>query len=158
MSPPDDFDQVGRLLGDVLESVASAASATTRRSEDASRDGEDRKAGAGQIPVARALGLVWAEAVGEEVAENATPMKLTNGTLVVSTSSSVWADTLSYMSADLAARLNRRLDEWGLGEGTVRQILFRHAGWDERPRTSGARRPPAGRQAGPKTGPGGRTD
>ena len=52
---------------------------------------------------------------------------------MVSTSSSVWAHTLQYMSDDLVARLNKRL-----GPGSVKQIAFRHAGWEERPRVAPA--------------------
>lgn len=125
MNAPEDFDRLGELLSDFCEAAAAPGV------PDASPG-----------DTARALAAVWSEVAGAEVASNASPVQFKAGRLVVSTSSSVWADTLQYMSADLVSRLNQRL-----GPGTVRQILFRHAGWEERPageRTSA----PAGEGAG----------
>ncbi|OFW65711.1 MAG: hypothetical protein A2Y74_09685, partial [Actinobacteria bacterium RBG_13_63_9] len=78
---------------------------------------------------ARRLALVWVDVVGAEVAANARPVQLRKGRLTVSASSSVWAHTLQYMGEDMKTRLNERL-----GPGTIEQIAFRHAGWEERPR------------------------
>ncbi len=78
----------------------------------------------------RALAQAWPEIAGADVAANASPAQLKGGRLVVATSSSVWAHTLQYMSEDLMARINDRL-----GAGVVTRIVFRHAGWEERPQT-----------------------
>jgi hypothetical protein len=143
MSGPEDFDRVGSLLGDFCEAAA------TPTSSDSQPNNEHRSVGRGDRTTpgdaSRALAGVWPAVVGAEVAANASPVQLKAGRLVVSTSSSVWAQTLQYMSADLAARLNERL-----GEGVVRQIVFRHAGWEERPpgETADRQRPEAD-EAGP---------
>lgn len=128
MPSPEDFDRVGELLGDACEAAASTTVTP------ASPGGDPARSRGGPRDVARAIADAWAEVVGVEVAENATPVRLTRGSLVVSTSSSVWADTLGYMSIELAAKLNERV-----GEGAVTDIVFRHAGWEERsrPRASG---------------------
>jgi predicted nucleic acid-binding Zn ribbon protein len=49
---------------------------------------------------------VWPEAVGPAVAAEATPTAERGGTLVVTCSSSVWAQELTLMAPDLTARLN----------------------------------------------------
>jgi predicted nucleic acid-binding Zn ribbon protein len=56
-----------------------------------------------------ALAGVWAEVVGEYVADRARPAKLTNGVLTVRCSESVVADTLTLESQDVLERLNQRL-------------------------------------------------
>ncbi len=71
------------------------------------------------------LALAWPEIVGEEVAANATPVQLRQGRLVVSASSSAWAQTLQLMGDAVIARVNERL-----GPGTVERVVFRHAGWE----------------------------
>ena len=68
---------------------------------------------------------MWADVVGAEVADNARPVQLREGRLVVTTSSSAWAQTLQSMSPMVIARLNERL-----GDGVVEKAVFRHAGWD----------------------------
>jgi hypothetical protein len=67
----------------------------------------------------------WQEIVGTEIAANTQPLQLRQGRLVVAVSSSVWAQTLQFMSGQIQERLNR-----SLGEDTVRLIVFRHAGWE----------------------------
>jgi len=81
------------------------------------------------------VAVVWPEVVGTEVAANTRPVQLRGKRLVVSTSSSVWAQTLQFMGASIAVGLNERL-----GTDAVDQIVFRHAGWEERSRgrTGGA--------------------
>jgi predicted nucleic acid-binding Zn ribbon protein len=49
---------------------------------------------------------VWPEAAGEAVAAEATPTAERAGTLVVTCSSSVWAQELTLMAPDLVANLN----------------------------------------------------
>lgn len=125
----DDFDRVGNILGDVCEGASSGGDALAGRPSTVGR----RRAAAGRVPrpdAARALAAAWPDVVGADVAANARPARLSQGRLVVSTSSSVWAQTLSYMENDLRQRLNERL-----GEDVIDQIICRHAGWEERPRS-----------------------
>ena len=137
MAKAEDFDRVGNLLGDFCESAASVGpSDGVKHAGTPGVAGETSVgAGAAQDPgrqcgdPARLLAAVWTEIAGAEVAANARPVQLKTGKLVVSVSSSVWAHTLQYMGDDLKARLNERL-----GSGVVQQIVFRHAGWEERPR------------------------
>jgi predicted nucleic acid-binding Zn ribbon protein len=49
---------------------------------------------------------VWPEAVGEVIAAEATPTSEHDGTLVVTCSSSVWAQELTLMSDELATQVN----------------------------------------------------
>jgi hypothetical protein len=86
------------------------------------------------------VATIWQEAVGAEIAANARPVQLRSGRLVVTTSSSAWAQTLHLMSETVKARLNERL-----GEQVVERVVFRHAGW-ERPRA-------AAEEAPARTGP-----
>jgi hypothetical protein len=101
------------------------------------------------------LAAVWEDVVGAEVAANARPVQLREGRLVVTTSSSAWAQTLQLMSDMVVARLNERL-----GGGSVGRAVFRHAGWEDFPRsaetprqTAPARRDPKG-DAGTRSGSG----
>ena len=82
--------------------------------------------GAGQ-DLARDLALAWPEVVGEEVAANSHPVRYSRGRLVVAASSTIWAQTLSFMEDTIARNLNQRL-----GQQTVDRIVFRHAGWEGR--------------------------
>jgi len=122
----DDFSLVGDLLPRVEGSAGEAGEPSTRapRPGDASRATAPR----GAEDPARRLAAIWPDVVGEEVAANARPVHLRRGRLVVSTSSSVWAQTLQLMSEAVLARLTERL-----GAGVVEQVVFRHAGWEERP-------------------------
>jgi hypothetical protein len=81
----------------------------------------------------RHLAALWADIVGPEIAENAQPVQLKNGRLVVATSSSAWAQTLQLMSEDIRARINR-----SLRADAVRAIGFRHAGWEAHSRSAAA--------------------
>lgn len=147
----DDFSLVGDLLPRVEGSAGEAGEPSTRapRPGDASRATAPR----GAEDPARRLAAAWPDVVGEEVAANARPVHLQRGRLVVSTSSSVWAQTLQLMSEAVLARLTERL-----GAGVVEQVVFRHAGWEERPPVAPGPAPaapaPAGSQGGP-VGPGG---
>jgi hypothetical protein len=127
MAEPEDFDRVGDLLGDFCEAAASPAPGPTQSGEKRPSQGAGLARATGDV--ARALAAVWPEVAGAEVAANASPVQLKAGRLVVSTSSSVWANTLQYMGEDLIDRLNQRL-----GPGMVQRVIFRHAGWEERRR------------------------
>lgn len=92
-----------------------------RRSGEPRRIGEiitpalDRLAGSDQ---ARAYGA-WARAAGDQVSGGARPRNYSRGTLTVECSSSVWANELTYLSADLL----RRMDEVTPGH-PVKKLRF----------------------------------
>lgn len=153
MSGPTDFDRLGDLLGEAWGAPPRAARGVSR-DRDAKPDQSQRPSsgpspsapadhGALRAP-AKLLAVIWPEVVGDEVAANAQPVQLKQGRLVVSASSSAWAQTLQLMGDAIAARINEHL-----GDGVVERVVFRHAGWEERP----AGRPSAGRPVGER-GPG----
>jgi len=72
-----------------------------------------------QTPLA-AIQRVWPEAVGEVVAAQAEPTGATEGVVVVTCSSAVWAQELDLMAVDLVGRLNA-----ALGGETVRSLRCR---------------------------------
>lgn len=116
MAERPDFARIGDLVPAGSEGAAAA------------------RAAAGQAPDARGselnqqLAAVWAEVVGVEVSGNARPVQLRDGRLVVTTSSSAWAQTLQLMSEMVRARLNERL-----GHAAIERVVFRHAGWEGSP-------------------------
>jgi predicted nucleic acid-binding Zn ribbon protein len=69
-----------------------------------------------------ALQRVWRDAVGELVAEQAHPTSERDGVVVVTCSSSVWAQELTLMAPDLVDRLNA-----ALGGENVRELRCRAA-------------------------------
>ncbi len=139
MGRAEDFDRLGDLLGNVCD-AASAPTAPAEGTHTPGAPGATAPAaggragspGASSSDPARALALVWTDVMGPDMAANARPVQLNRGRLVVSTSSSAWAQTLGYMEEELKAKLNDRL-----GSGTVKSVVFRHAGWEERPRHAG---------------------
>jgi predicted nucleic acid-binding Zn ribbon protein len=78
-----------RTLGTAVESLARALAPRTPLAE---------------------VQRVWASAVGEAVAQEATPAGEHDGVLTVSCSSSVWAHELDLMGPVLLERLNAALD------------------------------------------------
>jgi predicted nucleic acid-binding Zn ribbon protein len=142
MDKVDDFERVGDLLGDACDAAASAdaqrdeGSARSQRRSAASSRGDTKgtatrtagKAGKIRHDAARVLAQAWAEIAGPDVAANTRPVQLKRGRLVVSASSSGWAHALQDMGEDLKERLNERV-----GRTVVQKIVFRHAGWEERP-------------------------
>mgnify|MGYP003777466989 CR=1 FL=1 len=137
-----DLTRVGDLLPGALGAPASGAPSAAL--PDLASPAEDAPATArahgsaerielGQIELgqdlSRVVALVWPDVVGPEVAANAHPVQLRRRRLVVSVSSSVWAQTLQLMSGAILERINERL-----GPGSVEEVVFRHAGWEERPR------------------------
>jgi len=118
MSGPFDFYRLGDLLDQLLCDLPPQATSGPPRARDRPLTGDP----------AKALATVWPEVVGGEVAANARPIQLRKGRLVVSTSSSAWAQTLQLMGDAVAGRLNERL-----GDEVVNKIVFRHAGWEEPP-------------------------
>jgi hypothetical protein len=123
-------------LGDLLPPTAEPGAAVPRERGGAAPQAPGAAQPGGPVPLGepdqpaleRQLAAVWADAVGAEVAENARPVQLRDGRLVVTTSSSAWAQTLQLMGQMVIGRLNERL-----GEGTVQKAVFRHAGWDPVP-------------------------
>lgn len=84
---------------------------------------------------ARATGLLWArwaEIVGDAVATNAEPTSLKKGVLRVRATSPVWAQELTYLTAEIRARANaiagseavREVRIW-TGPGEVAQATAR---------------------------------
>lgn len=130
---PADFSRLGDLLaGPGGLPAAAAPSAPSGRPHgamprDSQNDGQDS---------ARVVAAAWPEVVGPEVAANARPVHLLRGRLVVSASSSAWAQTLQLMSEAIMRGLTEHV-----GPGVVHEVVFRHAGWEERPR------PPEGGQS-----------
>lgn len=89
-----------------------------------------------QADLARRLAEVWPDAVGPSIAANARPVQLRAGRLVVSASSSAWAQSLQLMGEDLRRRLNE-----DLGTEAIQRVFVRHAGWEAAPPApAGARR------------------
>ncbi len=110
MAERPDFDR----LGDLMPAAEGGASVS------------DPPQAAAASELGRRLSLVWPEAVGAEIAANARPVQLREGRLVVTTSSSAWAQTLHAMSEMVVTRLNQQL-----GEEVVKKAIFRHAGWED---------------------------
>jgi hypothetical protein len=133
-------------LGDLLPPTAEPGAAVPRKRGGAAPQAvlaaQPVGTGPGGAPdqpaLERQLAAVWVDAVGAEVAENAHPVQLRDGRLVVTTSSSAWAQTLQLMSQMVIGRLNERL-----GEGTVQKAVFRHAGWEPAPAQAASASVPA---------------
>jgi len=130
-----DFARLGDLLGQVFSSDADI------KPPDATRNGRPgvarrnsgrmttvpglRRASGAKNGLEQGVAEVWAKVVGAEIAANTHPLQLRQGRLVVATSSPVWGQTLQLMSEQIQERLNR-----SLGEDAVREMIFRHAGWE----------------------------
>lgn len=110
MAERPDFDRLGDLMPVGEDGVSAPDSPPPAAATDLSRR----------------LAAVWAEAVGAEVAANARPVQMREGRLVVTTSSSAWAQTLHSMSEMVVTRLNQQL-----GGEAVKKVVFRHAGWED---------------------------
>jgi predicted nucleic acid-binding Zn ribbon protein len=61
-----------------------------------------------QTPIAR-VQRAWRETAGATIVEEAEPVSERAGTVTVACRSSVWAQELSLLAADLASRLNEAL-------------------------------------------------
>lgn len=69
---------------------------------------------------ASALSPVWADVAGPQLAKNAEPCELSDGTLVVKVTGSGWAREVDAQSARLCALLSERL-----GRDVVKKIVCR---------------------------------
>lgn len=133
MADKTDFDRLGDLLpagGDGTgESTARLPAPVIGGPTIDGRSPSGAAAGAAaSADLNRRLAALWPKAVGAEIAANARPAQLRAGRLVVTTSSSAWAQTLHSMSEMVVARLNEQL-----GANTIERAVFRHAGWEEFP-------------------------
>lgn len=63
---------------------------------------------------------LWDRTVGAAIAENTRPAAFRGGHLVVNVSSSIWAQQLQFLKADLIAKVNR-----ALGKPLVTDIRFK---------------------------------
>lgn len=63
---------------------------------------------------------LWREIVDERVQKNTEPIKITNRTLYISTSSSTWAQELSLLKKEIIKKFNTRA-----GEEAIRDIRFK---------------------------------
>jgi hypothetical protein len=104
--------RLGDLLADACEGGVSTPGARGEPSE----------------ALAKRVALLWPDVVGDEAAANSRPLRLWQGRLSASASSAAWAQTLQFLAGTVAGRLNERL-----GNGVVREVVFRHAGWEEDP-------------------------
>jgi len=88
-----------------------------------------RTSPAAGVPLA-SLTAVWTEAVGEAVARNAWPARVSrDGTLHVNTSSAAWAFELTQLAGEILEQLRSRL-----GEGTPPRLRFAAGHVPEPPR------------------------
>ena len=127
-------------LGDLLPAMKPGGGQPGSRPAGGGRPGP-----ASDEETGRRLAEVWAQVAGTEVAGNARPVQFRGGRLVVTTSSSAWAQTLQLMGPMLVGKLNERL-----GEEAVTKVVFRHAGWDPAwatPAEVPAPEPPSGASA-----------
>ena len=69
------------------------------------------------------LVTLWGEVVDAKIARNTEAVKITGHTLYVSTSSSAWAQELSFLKKTIIARFNDRA-----GEEAIRDIKFKASG------------------------------
>lgn len=65
----------------------------------------------------------WEELVGPRIAEVATPVRVSDGTLFIAVTTSAWMMELSLLRGDLMRRLNA-----GKREGRIEQLVFLMAG------------------------------
>ena len=124
-----DFERLGDLLKDSDGLLGCEAPQQPRAGEAWSSAGDPRvpvESSGATGDIARVLASIWTETVGEEVAANTRPVQFRHGRLTVSASSSAWAQTLQLMAEPVKNQLNERL-----GEGTVGEVVFRHAGWEQ---------------------------
>lgn len=67
--------------------------------------------------------LGWEEVVGKRIAERASPLEIRGKTLFVDVSGSAWIHELSFLKADILAKLNERV-----GGGAIEEIIFTASG------------------------------
>jgi len=68
----------------------------------------------------------WTQIVGEAVAKVSQPKSVFSGTLIVATSSSPWANELTFRTQEILALIREHLGETG-----IRSIRFQSTSWKE---------------------------
>jgi len=63
---------------------------------------------------------VWEQLMGEEIRENARPVSVNQGRLLVVVRNSIWLTELGFARQKIKGKLNR-----ALGKGTIKDITFR---------------------------------
>lgn len=66
------------------------------------------------------LGAGWSEIVGEEIARNTHPLRIADGTLLVTTRSSAWSQQLSFLADRIVEAIRARVPRAG-----IEQLRFR---------------------------------
>jgi hypothetical protein len=64
------------------------------------------------------ISAAWAEAVGPEIAARTQPQSFNRGVLVVKSSSAAWQNELTFLKAEIIAKINEALE----GRATVRTL------------------------------------
>lgn len=60
------------------------------------------------------LAAAWPELVGDENARNSTPSQVQGDTLLITTSSSAWSHSLSFLTTELLAKIGTRVPQAGI--------------------------------------------
>jgi len=81
-----------------------------------------RHLGAPKVETVRSLFDRWPDAVGEQVASQASPVSLKDGVLVVGVDDPAWATQLRFLESELLERLAA---EFGPGEVTSIEVRVR---------------------------------
>tara|TARA_B100000315_G_scaffold222958_1_gene227375 strand:- start:532 stop:807 length:276 start_codon:yes stop_codon:yes gene_type:complete len=63
--------------------------------------------------------LLWADIVGDSVAENTEAERIDHGVLMVKTSTPVWRQELQFQKKDIVKKLNKKL-----GKNIIKDIRF----------------------------------
>lgn len=84
-----------------------------------------RHLGAPKVATVRSLFDRWPDAVGEQVASQASPLSLKDGVLLVGVDDPAWATQLKFLEAELLARLAA---EFGPDEVTAIEVRVRRRG------------------------------
>ena len=77
------------------------------------------KSGIGEHIEAASVVPEWAERVGPAIAAVTTPMRVTQGTLIVGVRSSAWLNELKMMEKEIVSRINA-----GRSRGRIDKIRF----------------------------------
>lgn len=77
------------------------------------------KSGIGEQIEAASVVPEWAERVGPAIAAVTTPLRVSQGTLMVGVSSSAWMNELKMMEREIMERINA-----GRSKGRIKQIRF----------------------------------
>jgi predicted nucleic acid-binding Zn ribbon protein len=79
--------------------------------------------GSAVVESCRILNL-WSEVVDEQVGKNTEAVKIKNQVLYVSTSSSVWAQELSFLKKEIIKKINEKA-----GKEVVKDVRFKAFGY-----------------------------